>query len=69
MNLDAIKNRIATLETAIQQVVQNHSGLVIALQEAKNCLQIATEVSEVIAPESPVTVGLTEAEAVAKSVE
>ena len=69
MSLDSIKQRINALENSIQQSIQNHTSLMVALNEAKHCLQIAAEVSEVVSPESEATHVISEAAEVANSLQ
>jgi butyrate kinase len=53
--LEQIQSRITEIETAIQNLVQNHAILTGHLAEAKNFLDMATKGVEMIAPESCVS--------------
>ena len=53
--LEQIKARIAEIEAAIAQAVQNHSTLVGHLAEARHFLDMATKIADEVAPANPVT--------------
>ena len=55
---EQIQARITEIETAIQNLVQNHAILTGHLAEAKNFLDMATKGVEMIAPESCVSEAL-----------
>lgn len=56
--IEQIKARIAEIETAIQNLVTNHTAWSAQLAEARHFLDIATNTAEAILPGNPVVVGL-----------
>lgn len=61
---ESISERIKQLENAISQSLANHNALVGALQEAKSFLTIASDVVNVIAPNSIEATILNEVESI-----
>jgi len=53
--IEQLKMRIKEIETAIEQSLVNHNGLLVRVDEAKHFLDMATKAADVIAPASPVT--------------
>ena len=56
--IDKIKERIAEIEKAVQDLVSQHSVLIGHLSEAKHLLMIAEQVVEAVAPDSHAAVAL-----------
>lgn len=68
--VEQIKARITEIETAIQQLIQNHSTLMGHLSEAKNMLELAIKEAPAIASAaSEVEVAIPAVEAAVPAVE
>lgn len=64
-----LKERIATIEKAVGEVVANHRDLLVRLDEAKYLLDFFTKAAEVVAPDSPVTEVLEAGQALIENVQ
>lgn len=53
--IEQLKARIKEIESALEQSVTNHNGLLVRLDEAKHFLDLVTKGADDLAPESPVT--------------
>ena len=64
-----LKERIATIEKAVGEVVANHRDLLVRLDEAKYLLDFFTKAAEAVAPDSAVTEVLEAGQALIENVQ
>jgi hypothetical protein len=69
LSIDDLKQHMEQIEQAIQQSLANHNGLLGRLETCKYLLDLATKISNEVAPGSSVTEALDAVDAVASTVE
>ena len=52
--IEQIKERLASIEKAIQESIVNHNGLLARMDECKVMLDLAAKAADELAPGSPV---------------